>query len=61
LRNTYTAYLIHDVVIISIAYAVRGALVYLLLKWALVVLAAVPLCFLLSSLVRKIPYTERVL
>ncbi len=60
-RNAYTAYLIHGPVIAIIAYAVRDAAVYPLLKCVLVSVAAVPLCFLLSSLVRKLPGTERVL
>jgi glucans biosynthesis protein C len=60
-RNAYTAYLVHGPVIVTIAYAVRDAEVYPLLKWLLVALVAVPACFLLSSLIRKLPGTERVL
>jgi glucan biosynthesis protein C len=60
-RNAYTAYLIHEVVIIAIAYALRDVMLYPLLKWALVALVAVPLCFGLSGLIRKIPHTDRVL
>jgi glucan biosynthesis protein C len=60
-RNAYTAYLIHEVVIIAIAYAVRNVMLYPLLKWVLVALVAVPMCFALSSLMRKIPYADRVL
>jgi glucan biosynthesis protein C len=60
-RNAYTAYLIHEVVIIAIAYAARDVTLYPLLKFALAVLVAVPLTFGLSSLIRKIPYTDRVL
>jgi len=60
-RNAYTAYLIHEVVIITLAYAVRDVALYPLLKWGLVALVAVPLCFGLSSLIRKLPYTDRVL
>lgn len=60
-RNAYTAYLIHEVVITSIAYLARGVDVYPLLKWALVSLVAVPLCFVLSDLIRKLPYANRVL
>jgi surface polysaccharide O-acyltransferase-like enzyme len=60
-RNAYTAYLIHEVVIIAIAYAVRDVALYPLLKWALVALVAVPLCFVLSSPIRKLPYADRVL
>jgi hypothetical protein len=59
--NAYTAYIIHGVVITVIALAVRDVMVYPLLKWALVALVAVPLCFGLSHLIRKLPYTDRVL
>ena len=60
-RNAYTAYLIHGPVIVIIAYVARDAAIYPLLKWLLVALVAVPVCFLLSSLIRKLPGTERVL
>jgi len=60
-RNAYTAYLIHEVVIIVLAYAVRDVALYPLLKWGLVSLVAVSLCFGLSSLIRKLPYADRVL
>jgi len=59
--NAYTAYIIHGVVITVAALAVRNVMVYPLLKWALVALVTVPLCFGLSHLIRKIPYTDRVL
>jgi surface polysaccharide O-acyltransferase-like enzyme len=59
--NAYTAYLIHAPVITAVALAVRDVTLYPLLKWAVVALVAVPLCFVLSSLIRKLPYTDRVL
>ena len=59
--NAYTAYLIHAPVIATLAWELRGLTWYPLLKWALVSLIAVPLCFGLSALVRMIPYTNRVL
>jgi hypothetical protein len=39
----------------------QGIALYPLLKWGLVALVAVPLCFGLSSLIRKLPYADRVL
>jgi glucan biosynthesis protein C len=60
-HNAYTAYLIHEVLIVMLAYAVRGLWVYPLLKWVLVSLAALPLCFGLGGLIRKLPYADRVL
>ena len=59
--NAYTAYIIHAPVITYLAFAMRDVMLYPLLKWALVALVAVPLCFGLSALIRKLPYTERVL
>jgi glucan biosynthesis protein C len=60
-RNAYATYLIHEAVIVAIAYAARGIEVYPLLKWALVSLVALPLCFGLGGLIRKLPYADRVL
>ncbi|HSJ55897.1 MAG TPA: acyltransferase [Anaerolineae bacterium] len=60
-RNAYAAYLVHEVVIIAFAYAVRPAVIYPLLKWAAVSLITIPLCFLLGSLLRRLPHAGRVL
>ena len=57
----YTAYLIHVPLITGLAFVLRGVMLYPLLKWALVALVAVSLCFGLSSLIRKLPYADRVL
>jgi glucans biosynthesis protein C len=59
--NAYTAYLIHAPIITFLAIAVQNINFYPLLKWAAVAVVAVPVCFGLSSLIRKIPYTDRVL
>jgi surface polysaccharide O-acyltransferase-like enzyme len=58
--NAYTAYIIHAPVITTLAYAVRDITLYPLLKWAVLALVAIPLCFGFSSLIRKLPYTDRV-
>jgi len=60
--NAYTAYIIHALVITTVALIASDLLpIYPLLKWMVVALVSVPLCFGLSSLIRKIPYTDRVL
>jgi surface polysaccharide O-acyltransferase-like enzyme len=60
--NAYTAYIIHALVITSVALVASDLLpLYPLLKWVVVALVSVPLCFGLSSLIRMIPYTDRVL
>jgi len=59
--NAYTAYIIHAPVITYLAIWTKGITLYPLLKWAILAPVAVALCFALSGLIRKIPYTERVL
>jgi len=60
-RNAYAAYLIHEPIIATAALAAASIAIYPLLKFALAALITVPLTFLLSALIRKIPYTDRVL
>jgi hypothetical protein len=59
--NAYTAYIIHGPIITAVALAMRDAEFYPLLKYGVAVLVAVPLIFGLSALIRKLPYTSRVL
>ncbi len=60
-RSAYGAYLIHGPIIVIAAYAARDVALYPLLKWAVVGLVAVPVCFLVGYLMRKLPYADRVL
>jgi len=60
-RNAYTAYLIHEPVITFAALLAMGLMLYPLLKFVLMALITVPLVFGLSSLIRRLPYAERVL
>ena len=59
--NAYTVYLIHPLVIVSVAYAFQAVALYPLLKFVIAVLIALPLCFLISSFIRKIPLADRIL
>ncbi len=59
--NAYTAYIIHAPVITALSLAVAGVALYPLLKFAALAPVAVALCFAFSSLIRKLPYTDRVL
>jgi surface polysaccharide O-acyltransferase-like enzyme len=60
-RNAYAAYLVHGPVITIMALAARDLVLHPLAKFGLVSLTAVPLCFGLSSLIRRLPYANRVL
>jgi len=59
--NAYAAYIIHAPLTVIVALALRGLDFQPLLKFALAALICLPLCFGLSSLIRKLPYTEQVL
>jgi glucan biosynthesis protein C len=59
--SAYTAYIIHAPFIILVAVAFRNINLYPLLKFALVALIAVPACFALANVVRKLPLAKRIL
>ena len=59
--NAYSAYLIHAPVLVFVALAIRSVDLYPLLKFVLAALVAVPLCFLLSELIRRLPHTQQIL
>ncbi len=59
--NAYIAYIIHAQVIVATALVLRNVDLYPLLKFGLVALIGVSLSFVLGNLIRKLPYTDRVL
>ena len=59
--NAYAAYIIHAPVIVALALVVRNVQLYPLLKWLLLAPFAVLASFGLGALIRKIPFTDRVL
>jgi surface polysaccharide O-acyltransferase-like enzyme len=58
--NVYTVYIIHQTVLIALHVLMLPVSISTIVKFFVVSLIAIPLCFLLSSLVRKIPYARRV-
>ena len=59
--SAYTAYIIHQPVLIFLGLTLMGIALYPLLKFALVAPVAVALCFLLSNYIRKLPLARRIL
>ena len=59
--SAYTAYIIHAPVVVLVAIAIRNISLYPLLKFALAVLIAVPLCFALANVIRQLPLARRIL
>ncbi len=60
-RHAYTVYVIQAPVIVFVALALRGLSIEHLLKFGLVTVITVPLCFAVAYLVLKIPYASQVL
>jgi glucan biosynthesis protein C len=60
-QHAFTVYVIHLPIIILLALAIRGIHLEALLKFALAALIGVPLCFVLAFLVRKIPFSSKIL
>jgi len=60
-EQSYTVYIIHAPLIVLLALALRGLRPEALLKFALVAVVAVPLCFAAAWLVRRLPHATRVL
>ncbi len=59
--SVYTAYIIHAPVVVLVTIAMRNISLYPLLKFALAVFIAVPLCFALANFIRNLPLAKRIL
>jgi peptidoglycan/LPS O-acetylase OafA/YrhL len=60
-QQSYAVYLIHIPIIVFIAVAMKGIQLGPFLKFGLVAVVAVPTCFAVAYLIRKIPYVSRVI
>jgi len=60
--NVYTVFIIHAPVLVFCGLALKNVNLYPLVKFALVTLVVVSLCFVISHyVVRRLPYTEKIL
>jgi len=59
--SAYTAYIIHAPVAVLLALSIRNVTLSPLLKLAVASLIAVPLCFALGNLIRKLPLARNIL
>lgn len=60
-NHAYVVYLVHAPVIVGLAFAVANITINPLLKWVLVSIIAIPLCFGCGYLLRKLPFTSKIL
>ncbi len=59
--NVFTVYIVHQTILYSLNVWFLKINIPTIIKFIAVSIIAVPACFLLSSLIRKIPYARRVL
>lgn len=59
--SVYTVYILHQTIVIALDVLFISTTIPTILKFIFVSLISVPLCFGLGILIRKIPYTRRVL
>jgi glucans biosynthesis protein C len=59
--SSYTVYLIHPLVLVSVASAFSAVALYPMLKFGIAVLIVLPLCFLVGLVIRKLPLANRML
>jgi glucan biosynthesis protein C len=60
-EQSYAVYVTHIPTIVVVAYALRGIQLAPLLKFGLAAVIAVPICFVVAAVVRKIPFVSKVL
>jgi surface polysaccharide O-acyltransferase-like enzyme len=58
--NAYAVYIFHPVILVGLAYSLHTVALYPLLKLGIAAIIAIPLCFLICSVIRKIPFANRV-
>jgi len=59
--NVYTIYIVHATILFSLQILLMPVNIPTLLKFLIAGLLAVPICYLVSMIIRKIPYAKRVL
>ena len=58
--STYAVYVFHVPVVVFLQYAISHADMAAIIKFAMVTVAAIPLTFLISSYIRRLPFARRV-
>jgi glucan biosynthesis protein C len=59
-QQSYTVYIIHVTIVVFIAIALKGIYLEPLLKFGIVAVIVVPICFVTAFVIRKIPGVSRV-
>jgi peptidoglycan/LPS O-acetylase OafA/YrhL len=59
--NAFTVYVIHPVVLVAIALIFQGLVAPAIVKFAVLLILSVPACWLLASLLRRIPVVAKIM
>lgn len=59
--SAYTVYIIHFLVVVGLQFSIVSLAVTPFIKFAQVTLVGIPICFALSYLIKKLPFTRRIL
>jgi glucan biosynthesis protein C len=60
-QQSYAVYILHTPIVVFLAVALMGVDLENLLKFGMVAVIAVPICFAVAYIVRKIPFASRVI
>ncbi len=60
-KSAYTAFIIHSIIIVLLSYALRDILIHPLIKFLIVAITGIPICFFIGLLIIKIPFLKKIL
>jgi peptidoglycan/LPS O-acetylase OafA/YrhL len=60
-RSTYTVFIIHALIIVLLSYLFRGFVLHPMIKFLLVSVIGVPICFLMSFYLPRVPFLKKIL
>ena len=60
-QHAYTVYIIHPLVLVGLGYSLRWLHAIAIVKFTVIVVLGIPLCWAVAYLIRGLPYARRVL
>ena len=60
-KSAYSVFIIHSIVIVLLSYSLKGLMFHPLVKFAIVALVGIPLCFLISFYIKKVRFLKNIL
>jgi len=60
-KSTYSVFIIHSIVIVLLSYSLKDLMFHPLVKFAIVALVGIPLCFLISFYITRVHFLKKIL